>query len=103
MLHFVCEGKIWSILADNIIAADPEGTGRDKLYYFRTWSTWNDANQRVVLAGFCETFFDRNQEPSPSSLKHTFNFNSSIFKYCDNGPKWGRLLHGDHGGTGNCL
>ena len=89
VLPFVCEGKIWSILADNIIAADPEGTGRDKLYYFRTWSTWNDANQRVMLASLCETYFDRNQEPSPSTLKHNFSFNSSIFKYCDNGPKWG--------------
>lgn len=87
VLPFV-DDQIWSIFADNIIAADPEGTGRDFLYYFRNWSTYRNS-QRYAIQGFSETYFsNRSGDVSASTLKHNHEFNSKMFKYCESGKIW---------------
>ena len=80
--------EIWSIYADNIMAADPEGTGRDYLYYFRNWSTYEGGTRHMIL-GFSETWFsNRTGDISQSTLRHEHSFNSKIFKYCNHGQVW---------------
>lgn len=82
------DDQIWSIYADNIMAADPEGTGRDYLYYFRNWSTY-EGGTRAQILGFSETWFsNRTGDISQSTLRHEHSFNSKIFKYCNHGDVW---------------
>lgn len=83
------DNEIWSIYADNIIAADPEGTGRDFLYYFRNWSSYDRDAKRYMLQAFAETYFkNRSGDVSQSSLTHSTNHNVDMFKYCDHGSVW---------------
>lgn len=85
------DNQIWSIFADNIIAADPSGTGYDYLYYFRNWSTWgNSGKERFMFQGFCETWFNQSKGGvSEKGLSHNFSYNKDFFKYRDQGNKWG--------------
>lgn len=83
------DNEIWSIYADNIIAADPEGTGRDFLYYFRNWSSYDRDAKRYMLQAFGETYFkNRSGDVSQSSLTHSTNYNVDMFKYCEHGTVW---------------
>ena len=88
VLPFTCN-DIWSIYCDNIIAADPNGTGVDILYYFRNWDTYeSDNGNRLMFQGFSETWFSSKTEFTSSTLKHRHTFNSDYFKYCDQGSVW---------------
>ena len=83
------DDNIWSIYADNIIAADPEGTGRDFLYYYRNWTTYDRRGQRYMLQGFSETYFkNRSGDVSADNLIQHASFNADAFKYCDKGSVW---------------
>ncbi|MDY5033438.1 MAG: hypothetical protein SO064_03005 [Prevotella sp.] len=86
VLPFTCN-DIWSIFADNIIAADVDGEGYDKLYYFRNWNT-NENGNRLMFQGLSETSFNSTTDISASTLKHYHNFNSDLLKYCDTGKVW---------------
>lgn len=86
VLPFTCN-DIWSIFADNIIAADVDGEGYDKLYYFRNWNTYENGN-RLMFQGLSETSFNSTTDISASTLKHYHNFNSDLLKYCDTGKVW---------------
>lgn len=72
--------KVASILADNIIAADPNGTGKEMLYYFQTWSTYDSNVNKFHFARFQETWLDGN----------SVTFNAQLMKYCDNGAVWNK-------------
>ncbi|MGN0233959.1 MAG: hypothetical protein ACI4B5_06020, partial [Bacteroidaceae bacterium] len=82
------ESEIWTIYADNIIAADPGADGKDYLYYFYSHSTHDDGNDRFVFQGFGETWYS-GKEITEDGIKKNLNFNSDFFKYCDSGSKWG--------------
>ena len=83
------DNTFWSIFADNIIAADVDGQGYDKLYYFRNWDTYESSNgNRLMFQGLSETYFDSTTDISKSTLKHYHNFNSDLLKYCDTGKIW---------------
>ena len=105
VLPFTCN-NIWSIFADNIIAADVDGQGYDKLYYFRNWNTYENGN-RLMFQGLSETSFNSTTDISAATLTHYHNFNSDLLKYCDAGQVWN---NGDQKqdelmwwfGTGDC-
>lgn len=86
VLPFTCN-DIWSIFADNIIAADVDGQGYDKLYYFRNWNTYENGN-RLMFQGLSETSFNSTTDISASTLTHYHDFNSDLLKYCDTGQVW---------------
>ena len=80
------DNQIWSIYADNIIAADPEADGRDALFYFHNWSTYED-NDVFMFQGLAETYFDG--ECIEDNLRNNYNLNGDLLKYCNSGSKWG--------------
>lgn len=87
------DNEMWSILADNIITADPRGEGYDILYYFRHWSTYgNKGKDRYMFQGFSETWFSKNQGMTANDVKHSDNFNSAHFKYCNKGESFSSAL-----------
>lgn len=75
--------KVPSILADNIIAADPNGNGKELLYYFQTWSTYDSNVNKYHFVRFSEVWMDNNGEFHVSGT-----FNQKLMKYCDYGKQW---------------
>ena len=87
VLPFTCNG-IWSIFSDNIIAADPWGTGCDCLYYFRNWDTYESEGNRLMFQGLSETWFSSKTEFTSSTLNHRHTFNTDYFQYFNLGKLW---------------
>lgn len=86
-LPFV-DNQIWSIFADNIIAADPSGSGRDHLFYFRNWSTWTGTT-RYAFQGFSETWFNKDKGyVHKDNLCHNHSLNTTLLKHSDNGASF---------------
>ncbi|MGM9711086.1 MAG: FISUMP domain-containing protein [Prevotella sp.] len=77
----------WSILADNIVAADPGAEGKDYLYYFYAHSTY-EGGDVFVFQGFGETWY-AGTEITEESVQRGLYFNSDYFKYSNSGSQWG--------------